>query len=596
GTGATVTTVGGDALDLAGLGGEVRTGDHTVEVRLPSDLLPAGPWSLTGGAGLSDPADPSSYWAVPAGAASATSPGSGSSLLAGSPVWSLLFADDDPWVFTARSEGDILVDGNVSSVSFTLDPGMLVAGRNDAPAPRSGRLARQYSSAFDFGDGITKGDPAQTLGILELPPEVPLDDVARSFEYTGRLQPYGMLVDAAYHDRTGPWPLIVYLHGLNNYYYEPFGTLPNLELVGERGYLFAGLLGRGDLSYLGRGELDVREVIADVAKSYDVDPDRIYLMGHSMGSIGSHNIATRNPDVFAAGSPSEITASNALISNLRHIPWSIAGGVGDPLDLGAGSEVTTYGLLSELGYDATFYEFTLKTHESSSIYDRLASTLDLFDRSSRVVDPAQVTYKRLPGDDHPELGIVHDRAYQISEMTFADDAVAQSVVLESFAIAHAPLDPAGAEHLIGSSDEGGPSGRSEGNKYTTIPAYGSPVEVRNAGTITLENVASLTLAADRLGFTMIDGWVLDVSSDAPVTLLLEGIGSYAGAGLMLDGAPVTSSVASSTLAVAIAAGEHRLTIGAAPVPTGAPLPVTGGGLALLALASLGGAARIRRRA
>ncbi|MFT5222329.1 MAG: hypothetical protein ACI867_000628, partial [Glaciecola sp.] len=288
GTGATVTTGGGDSVDLAGLGGEVRTGDHTVEVRLPSALLPTGPWSLTGGVGLTDPSDPSRYWEVPAGAASATAPGSGSSILAGSPVWSLLFADDDPWVFTARTEGDLLVGGDVSSVAFTLDPASLVAGRSDAPAPRAGRLARQYSSAFDFGDGITKGDPAQTLGILELPPEVPLDDVARSFEYTGRLQPYGMLVDAAYHDRTEAWPLIVYLHGLNNYYYEPFGTLPNLELVGERGYLFAGLLGRGDLSYLGRGELDVREVIVDVAKNYDVDPDRIYLMGHSMGSIGSH--------------------------------------------------------------------------------------------------------------------------------------------------------------------------------------------------------------------------------------------------------------------------------------------------------------------
>ncbi|MFT5223649.1 MAG: hypothetical protein ACI867_001971, partial [Glaciecola sp.] len=233
-----------------------------------------------------------------------------------------------------------------------------------------------------------------------------------------------------------------------------------------------------------------------------------------------------------------------------------------------------------------------------SIYDRLASTLDLFDRSRRVVDPAEVTYMRLPGDDHPELGIVHDRAYQVSAMTFADEASGQSVVLESFAIAHAPLDPAGAEHLTGSSDEGGPSGRSEGNKYTTIPAYGPSVEVRNSGTITLENVASLTLAADRLGFTMVEGWVLDVATDVPVTLSLEGIGSYTGAELLLDGVPVTSSFDSSSLAVAIPAGEHRLIIGAAgvaPVPTGAPLPATGGGLTLLALATLGGAARMRRR-
>ena len=225
-----------------------------------------------------------------------------------------MFATEVEWVFTARAEGDLLASGDVGSATVTLDPDELDDGATVEPSPTSGRLARQYVSAHDFGDGITKGAPAELPGFLMIPPEVPLDDAARSYEYTGRVQPYGMVVPEAYHDRTESWPLIVYLHGLNNYYYEPFGLVQGLdEQLTASGYLFAGLLGRGDLSYLGRGELDVMEAIADITAAYDVDPDRIHLMGHSMGSIGTHNVVTRYPDRFASASPAEISSSAAEV-------------------------------------------------------------------------------------------------------------------------------------------------------------------------------------------------------------------------------------------------------------------------------------------
>ena len=592
GTAGTVTTAGGQPVDLRDVGGEVRTGDHVVEVRVPRSLLPSGPWRLTGGAGLADPDDPSQYWAVPAGAATATSPGSGSTLRGGPGVWSLLFADDDPWVFTARSEADLLAGGDVTAASLTVDPADLDARRSLAPEPRSGRLARFHDSAFDFGDGIVKGEPAQSLGPLELPPELPLDDAGRNFEYTGRLQPYGMFVPPAYHQRTGPWPLIVYLHGLNNFYYEPFGTLPNLdEQMTSRGFLFAGLLGRGDLSYLGRGELDVREVMVDIATHYDVDPDRIYLMGHSMGSIGSHNVATRNPDLFAAGAPAEITASDDLIANLRHVPWMMVGGVEDPLDPGASSEETTYALMSELGYDVTFYRYLTKTHESSSIYDTLPAMLDLFDRSRRVADPAEFTYIRKASDDHPDLGLVHDHAYQASNLQFADDTRPQTIAVSSSAIPHAPLDPAAATRTDQQVDEGGLSNRSAAQKLVTVPGYGADVAVRNAARVSLDNVGAITLNLGGLALRPVAGMSIEVATTDAVALSLAGAGS-AVTRVEVDGAPVEFRLTSGVLGVDVPAGDHVVVIAVAGEPTDAvdgsdvPLPATGGGGAARGLAGL----------
>src|SRR4051794_17375336 len=58
GTGATLAAADGSQRKLG-----VRSGDHVTDVRVPLDALPAGPWALTGGAGLADPAAPDTYWA-----------------------------------------------------------------------------------------------------------------------------------------------------------------------------------------------------------------------------------------------------------------------------------------------------------------------------------------------------------------------------------------------------------------------------------------------------------------------------------------------------------------------------------------------------
>ena len=62
-------------------------------------------------------------------------------------------------------------------------------------------------------------------------------------------------------------------------------------------------LGRGTTEYRGIGENDVLCVLDDVRKRYQVDPDRIYLTGHSMGGTGAAYLALHHPDLFAAAAP-----------------------------------------------------------------------------------------------------------------------------------------------------------------------------------------------------------------------------------------------------------------------------------------------------
>jgi len=55
--------------------------------------------------------------------------------------------------------------------------------------------------------------------------------------------------------------------------------------------------------YTGTAEQDVLDVIAEMRLAYKVDPQRIYLTGHSMGGYGTWSLAMNHPELFAALGP-----------------------------------------------------------------------------------------------------------------------------------------------------------------------------------------------------------------------------------------------------------------------------------------------------
>jgi predicted peptidase len=85
--------------------------------------------------------------------------------------------------------------------------------------------------------------------------------------------------------------------------------------------------------YLASAERDVLDVIKEARREYNIDPDRIYLMGHSMGGYGTWSVAVNNPDLFAALAPIAGGGTPPVVLGLKkiaHLPWLVTHGDKDP--------------------------------------------------------------------------------------------------------------------------------------------------------------------------------------------------------------------------------------------------------------------------
>jgi predicted esterase len=135
--------------------------------------------------------------------------------------------------------------------------------------------------------------------------------------------PYALFVPTSYAHGTAA-PLMVLLHGFGAQYdsmlSEKFaGLLDAAErlgmiLVTPIGYHRAGwygsrknqlmpvrfLTGRDLRLETDLSERDVIEVLTLVRKSHSVDPERIYLCGHSMGGMGALHLGMKYPKLWAA--------------------------------------------------------------------------------------------------------------------------------------------------------------------------------------------------------------------------------------------------------------------------------------------------------
>lgn len=560
-----VLTVWGSGAALQTTEGEVavpvRIGDHAYEVQIPLRLLPSGPWTLRGGSGLNDPAQPGQYLTVPIGPATQNAPGSGG-LVSPSNVWDLLFARDAVWTFDERQQADDLLRGDIGQDSAVVDPALLQSGATQLAGLRTGDLSRQFESALFEADGIQRSAGALPVNLpAGFPTPIATPDFNVSYFYSGRLQTYSMHVPQAYADSAAAFPLIVYLHGFTGLpdepFYNPVGLVP---MADQQGYLFASALGRGDLTYAGEGDYDVLEVIRDVSKHYRVDPDRIYLMGHSMGGYGTNNVGTHHPELFAAMAPAEGTDSIPLHANLRNLPW-FEMTADEDLDVLAQDANKLYSALAADGYDATLLEYRLKIHEYSSIYDTLPRLFRFFAAHQRNANPAVLSYTRLPNEDRADLGLIYDGAYWLSALRAADATQAATVTLESDAIPHIVPDPAQATRSDQAVNEGGPSGRTEAQLKQTVPNTAPMATPGNVLHFSGSNAGSLQVDLRRAGLT-VDGAALRILSTADVPVVLGLLGVQSGnLALSVDGgAPTSVPVTSGKAAVPVPAGAHSLVL------------------------------------
>ena len=156
-------------------------------------------------------------------------------------------------------------------------------------------------------------------------------------ESVNEIMPYRVFVPSTFVPGKR-MPLLIALHGAGGTEdgfmdgYE--GQLP--ALAEKHGYIVASPLGyrptggygspilaRGRMSEL--SEQDVMQVLARMRRDYPVDERRIYLMGHSMGGIGTWHLGSKYPEIWAAlgsfagmGAPQTMTRMKAIPQFVVH--------------------------------------------------------------------------------------------------------------------------------------------------------------------------------------------------------------------------------------------------------------------------------------
>ena len=186
------------------------------------------------------------------------------------------------------------------------------------------------------------------------------------------VMPYRVYVPTGYKP-AAPAPLVIALHGLGgneDAFFDFYDRAP-VTLAEQHGFLMAAPLGyRVDGFYgatmggapdaamrrrLELSEKDVLEVVRLMRAHYNVDANRIYLIGHSMGAIGTWHLGAKYPEMWAALGPISGTGSPASVERMKAIPQIVVHGDADPTVNVSGSRAMV-AELKRLGAEVSYIE------------------------------------------------------------------------------------------------------------------------------------------------------------------------------------------------------------------------------------------------
>ncbi|MCX6572446.1 MAG: alpha/beta hydrolase-fold protein [Candidatus Aminicenantes bacterium] len=214
-------------------------------------------------------------------------------------------------------------------------------------------------------------------------------------EGAGEIMPYRVYVPTKYDGRAA-FPLIIALHGLGateDSFFDSYGkVLP--KLAEAHGYLVAAPLGyRLDGFYgvtvpgmaaggsaqrkLELSEQDVMNVLSLMKRDYAVDASRIYLMGHSMGAMGTWHLGAKYPDIWAALALFSGYGVPSTVAGMKHIPEFIVHGDAD-LTLPVALSRAMVAELKAQGVEHTYIEVPGGSHVNV-VEPNLAAAIEFFD-------------------------------------------------------------------------------------------------------------------------------------------------------------------------------------------------------------------------
>jgi poly(3-hydroxybutyrate) depolymerase len=217
------------------------------------------------------------------------------------------------------------------------------------------------------------------------------------FQEAGEIMPYRVYVPTSYKaDRA--YPLIIALHGngLTEDYFFTGAQAEMTKLAEERGYIVAAPLGyRVDGGY-GRNngsrsaeeapkielsEKDVMHVLDLMKRDYRVDPDRIYVAGHSMGGGGAWFLAPRYPQIWASLATFAGGGDPSTVSGMKHISQFVVHGDADTTASVENSR-TMVAELKRQGVEHQYIEVPGGTH-GGVVAPNLRAMFDFFDKHKK---------------------------------------------------------------------------------------------------------------------------------------------------------------------------------------------------------------------
>jgi len=191
------------------------------------------------------------------------------------------------------------------------------------------------------------------------------------------IMPYRVYVPRGYAASKAT-PLVIALHGLGGNedgFFDNYEQLPP-KLSEQHGFLLASPLGfrrdgfygsnlmGGDAAAKRRSEYsekDVLEVLRLMKAAYNVDESRIYLIGHSMGAIGTWALGAKYPQTWAALVSFAGTGSPALAEGMKGIPQFVVHGDADNTVNVSGSR-NMVAALKKLNANVTYIEVPGGSH------------------------------------------------------------------------------------------------------------------------------------------------------------------------------------------------------------------------------------------
>ncbi len=168
----------------------------------------------------------------------------------------------------------------------------------------------------------------RTRGRTDWPWTIATGTVVRGYQsrIDGSAQPYGLVIPEN-HDFDKPCPLYVWLHGRGD-------KSTDIHFLSERatkagqitppGAIVLHAFGRQCVGYKSAGQVDVHEAVASVKSRYRIDPERIVLIGFSMGGAGAWQVGAHSASEWVAISPGAGFVDVARYQNVtpdKYPPW-----------------------------------------------------------------------------------------------------------------------------------------------------------------------------------------------------------------------------------------------------------------------------------